>query len=243
MSVVRRLNCSRATRPTLNDKGLVMKRTLILTALLLGAVPLATHAADGGIAPSKEGTAQSGLFLHGTLGKSSINIDRKVQKDTHGRHANVLVGYRWAVADRFALGVEGGYAWLGQMNHRQYLPIRGSNNKALYTRNIDLRAYLLGGNFKWHIDDQLSLAVRGGIARSHGHQRDRLEGPGLHRTSSNHADSVRPYVGLSLGYAVIPKLTLSIDANRYFVNKVHYTDGRTQLLAVNTLGLGAEYTF
>jgi opacity protein-like surface antigen len=243
MGVVRRLNFPRTTRPALTDKELVMKRTLIVTALLLGTVPLAVHAADGGNAPSKEGTAQSGLFLHGTVGNSSINIDRKAQKDNHSRHANVLLGYRWAVSDRFGLGVEAGYAWLGQLGHRQYLPIPGSRNRALYNRTLDLRAYLLGGNFKWHIDDQVSLVVQGGIARSHAHQRERLEAPGLLTKSWNHAVSARPYVGLSLGYAVIPKLTLSIDANRYFVNKVHYTDGRTQLLAVNTLGLGAEYTF
>ncbi|QWT19829.1 outer membrane beta-barrel protein [Bacillus sp. NP157] len=220
-----------------------MKRKLILTALLLGAVPLAAHATDGGSGSSRSGGAQSGLFVHATFGKSSFNIDRNVQKDTHGRYGNALIGYRWAVADQFALGAEGGYAWLGHLGHRQYLPIAGSKNKALYTRDLDLRAYLLGGTFKWHIADQLSLVAHGGVAWNQARQRDRLIGPGLLRKSWVNASNTRPYFGVSLGYAVLPKLTLSIDATRYFANRVNYTDGRTQLLAVNTVGVGAEYAF
>src|SRR6185437_12709581 len=82
-----------------------MKNTLFAIALAtagLSAVPLTSHAAD-----------QSGFFINGNVGESSVNKGVYDDSDT-GFGGNI--GYRWAVAPNVLLGVEGGYTDLGNFS-------------------------------------------------------------------------------------------------------------------------------
>ncbi len=120
-----------------------MKTTLLALALTAGlaALPLASQAAEGG------------MFINGNVGQASIDKGGYNNDDT-GWGANL--GYRWAVAPNFLIGVEGGYVDLGSID-----PRRGYSDLG----KAELSGWTLGANAHWNLTDNWYVSGRGGFFR------------------------------------------------------------------------------
>ena len=121
-----------------------MRNTLLATALAataLFALPIA-HAAD------------SGVFINGNIGQSNLNKGAYDDSDT-GYAANI--GYRWALAPNFLLGVEGGYTDLGSVSPSSGSPALG---------DAKISGWNVGANAHFNLTDNWYLSGRAGLFRA-----------------------------------------------------------------------------
>jgi len=127
-----------------------MKTNLLALAFgaALFALP-AAHAADH----------QSGFFLNGHVGQSSIDKGAYDDDDT-AFGANL--GYRWALAPNVLVGVEGGYASLGEVSPRAGNAVGGKAEVDGWTAGLNGHFNLTGN---WYVSARAGLFradVRGG---------------------------------------------------------------------------------
>ena len=125
-----------------------MKNTLLVLALAsagLLALPTASHAAEKG-----------GFFINGNVGQSDYSQGVYDDDDTG---YGVNLGYRWALAPSFALGVEGGYTDLGQWSPRAV------EDREL-VRDSELKGWTAGVNAHLNLSDRWYLSGRTGLFRA-----------------------------------------------------------------------------
>lgn len=217
-----------------------MKNRSFAIAALLAVVP-ATHAAD------------QGAFISISAGQSRSQIDRDFAPNRIGRAFATLAGYRWAVNSRLSLGVEGGYAALGEANYHLVEPYSYTFYEGGTVSGVDreriaykAKAYLLGINSQWNVNDRWNLSAHYGWAR----YRTTLLVLGSstfydkktqYDATSNDIRNGR-YFGLGVGFNVAEYLNLSVTADRY---KPTYRQiyGDTFSYGINVWGLRAEYLF
>jgi opacity protein-like surface antigen len=123
-----------------------MKNAILAIALAsagIAALPAVSHAAD-----------TSGFFINGNVGQSNLNKGVYDDSDT-GFAANV--GYRWAVAPNFLLGVEGGYTDLGKISPKGGFGPAG---------DAEIHGWTLGVDGHFNVTDNWYLSGRTGFFRA-----------------------------------------------------------------------------
>jgi OmpA-OmpF porin, OOP family len=202
-----------------------MPKLLLATAVALAAsfAPLAAIAAS------------EGAFLGASLGKVRYDADISAYDGKWGGAYELLGGYRWKAGDRFAVGVEGGYANLGHLANWD----RGTPT---YKNTLGARAWLVGANGKWNMAKDWSLIGRVGIARTRADFESRARsGSSRYHFRANVTDTTL-YVGTGVAYALTPHADISLQATRYLPSSQHaYV--RNARIAATVLSTGAEFRF
>ncbi len=171
-----------------------MRNTLLATALAVTAmvaVPAVSQAAD-----------TNGFFVNGNIGQSSVSKGAYDDSDT-GYAANV--GYRWAVAPNFLLGVEGGYTDLGSISPKNVYRPTGLSD-------AELKGWTLGGNAHFNLSDNWYLSGRAGLFRADlkGGYVDAVGVPVRVDDSSN-----KWYAGAGFGYDFNTNLSVGVNYDYY----------------------------
>lgn len=198
-------------------------KTSILAVVLatagFAAAPLASHATEAG----------NGFFINGNIGQS--NLDKGVYDDDDTGYG-LNVGYRWALSPNFALGVEGGYSYLGKFEPKS------SEVAALpsgeFLRRAELKGWTLGGNARLNVADNWYLSGRAGLFRADA-TGDVLDAAGLPVSADN--TSTKWYAGAGVGYDFANNVSVGINYDYYKADK----NGLN--LNPNLVSVSAEYRF
>ena len=127
-----------------------MKNTVFAIALSaagLFAAPALSHAANGD---------NGGFFVNGNIGES--NLDKGIYNDSDTGYAG-NVGYRWALSPAVAIGVEGGYTYLGKFDPK-------SSFDGMGLGRAEVKGWTAGVNGHFNITPQWYISGRGGWFRS-----------------------------------------------------------------------------
>lgn len=196
-----------------------MKTTILAIALTAGiaALPLAGHAADN-----------SGFFINGNVGQSSIDKGAYDDNDT-GYGANL--GYRWALAPNFLLGVEGGYTDLGSVSPKRGYADLGKG---------ELSGWTLGVNGHWNLTDNWYVSGRGGFFRGDvkgGYVTSLDPTSGLYVYDRVDDHSNKWYAGAGFGYDFNNNVSVGLNYDYYKAEKSGLK------LDSDLVSVGAEYRF
>lgn len=177
-----------------------MKNTILAIALASGlaALPIASHAAN------------SGFFVNGNIGQSNFDKGHYDDDDTG---YGVNLGYRWAVAPNFLLGVEGGYVDLGEASaKRGYSPLIGK---------AELSGWNLGVNGHWNLTDNWYLSGRGGYFRGDlkGGYVSAFVDPSNYVVSRVDDNSNKWYAGAGFGYDFSNNASIGLNYDYYKATK------------------------
>jgi len=110
----------------------------------------------------------SGAFVSVDAGRSRLAVSELEFKDRADTAYAVLGGYRWAATQSLALGVEGGYAYLGKAKDQSSSAytlqgvdgphqLRGDDY-----RYDESRAAMLGMNVRWELPAHWAVTAHGG---------------------------------------------------------------------------------
>ena len=171
-----------------------MKNTLLALALSaagLAALP-AAHAAD-----------TSGFFINGNVGQSNLSKGAYDDSDTG---YGVNLGYRWALAPNFLLGVEGGYTDLGSVSPKSGYP---------GFVDAEISGWNVGANAHFNINDNWYLSGRAGLFRA-----DVKGSYGLLATPVTVDDSSNKwYAGAGFGYDFSNNFSVGLNYDYYKAEK------------------------
>jgi opacity protein-like surface antigen len=204
-----------------------MKNKVLAIALIAAvAAPALSFAAENG--------DNSGFFVNGNVGRSDLSKGAYNDDDT-GYAANV--GYRWAVAPNFLLGVEGGYTKLGKFDPKSAYDGAGLDR-------ADVKGWNLGVNGHFNLSPNWYVSARGGYFRGDvtGDQIISITPPvagGTQTVLVNHVDSTsnKYYAGAGFGYDFSNNLSVGLNYDYYKTDK----DGLT--LDPSLVSVSAEYRF
>ncbi|HEY4292758.1 outer membrane beta-barrel protein [Luteibacter sp.] len=202
-----------------------MPKLLLATAVALSAA----------FAPLAATASSEGAFLGASLGKARYDADMGAYDGKWARAYELLGGYRWKAGDRFAVGVEGGYANLGQIADRQH---GAATNKS----TLVARAWLIGANGKWAMAKDWSLIGRAGIARTRSDFESRSVAGSSRSRFRAHVTDSSVYLGTGVAYALTPRADVSLQATRYLPSGRN-TVVRNTRIAATVLSAGAEFRF
>jgi opacity protein-like surface antigen len=201
-----------------------MKNKLTALAVLAGlaAIPVASHAADG----------EDGFFVNGSIGRTELNDGVYDDKDT----AYITnLGYRWALAPNFALGIEGGYTDLGKLSGN--LAILSDPPAGSPFIHSELKGWTLGANAHWNLTDSWYVGGRAGLFRAN------LKGDYLSIVSGEVArvsvddTSNKWYAGVGVGYDFTRNFGVGLSYDYY------KADRNGPAFDPNLLSLSAEARF
>ncbi|MDR6643852.1 opacity protein-like surface antigen [Luteibacter sp. 1214] len=218
----------------------------------------ATLAAVALASLSLPAAASTGTFLKLGAGEARYGTGEKRFDGKKHMSYDVVGGYRWQIANTFALGVETGYVDLGGSTHRvadpaakqdtrnSRRPIPGKpQNKPKRPvptywekSTLSARAFVLGVNARWQVGEQWSLTTRSGIARTH----TALEVHTRRRSAAVSTSGITPYLGAGIGFAVTPNTDLSLDVSRYALAGTRGRAGGTRM-HVHTIHAGVDMRF
>lgn len=202
--------------------------------------------------------ASSGTFLKFGAGEARYDTGEKRFGGKKHLSYDIAGGYRWQLADAFALGAEAGYVDLGGSTHRvadpaakqdtrnTRRPIPGKpQNKPKRPvptywekSTLSARAFVLGANARWQVGEQWSLTARTGIARTH----TALEVHTRRTSAAVSTSGIAPYLGAGVGFAATPTTDLSLDVSRYALAGTRVRPGGTRM-HVHTIHAGVEVRF
>jgi opacity protein-like surface antigen len=203
-----------------------MKNKVLAIALIAAVAPALSFAADTG--------DNSGFFVNGNVGQSNLDKGAYNDSDT-GYGANV--GYRWALAPNFLLGVEGGYTKLGKFDPKNAYDGAGLDR-------ADVKGWNLGVNGHFNLSPNWYISARGGYFRGDvtGDQIlsavPTADGTGTVYTL-NHVDdtSNKYYAGAGFGYDFSNNLSVGLNYDYY------KTDKNGLKLDPSLVSVSAEYRF
>jgi opacity protein-like surface antigen len=215
----------------------------------LSATALVAAMAFAGPALHAEG---SGAFVSVDAGRSRLGVSELEFGDRTDTAYAVLGGYRWSITRSLALGIEGGYAYLGKAKDQSTSAytlqgvdgphqLRGDDY-----RYDESRAAMLGMNVRWELPAHWSVTAHGGAA----HYRTNFV-IDSHFSFDNLSDSDRYeakhsnndfYYGFGVAYDVSSHLSLAATYARYSP-VFEYVPGDTATHTVTVIGARAEYRF
>jgi hypothetical protein len=150
------------------------------------------------------------------------------------------------------LGIEGGYVDLGDAtahytSHQNFIALYVDDAE---TRREKARAALVGFNGRWAVARVWSLTARGGLARYRAQFASDTTssisgGPPVFGHDPNTKTSTSFYYGASLGYDILPHLSLAASIDRFAPHFAGVEFGRIEKVRVHVTvsGLRAEYRF
>lgn len=193
---------------------------------------------SGGVGRTDGGSATR--FATGDFGIFESRGDRRTGYNING-------GYRWKVTPNVGVGVEGGYADLGNLTIRNAIHSADVNQRD--SRNA-LRGFTLGGNARANINPQWYVAGRGGYFRASDNNVTYYNtvGEQLGIDDGRRAGRNSWYAGVGTGYNVNENLSVGVSYDYYRArsgrvdlgNNISF-EGPKRSTAV--LGLNAEYSF
>jgi opacity protein-like surface antigen len=178
-----------------------MKTTLLSVALATAGL-FAVSAAQA--------QDKGGFFINGNVGQTTLD---KGVYDTDDTGYGVNLGYRWAVAPNFALGVEGGYANLGEFSPKRSIVAGLPADEFL--RDAELKGWTAGVNAHWNLSDNWYLSGRTGLFRAD------VKGDYLVAGLPVSGDdkSNKWYAGAGFGYDFSNNFSLGLNYDYYKVDK------------------------
>jgi OOP family OmpA-OmpF porin/outer membrane immunogenic protein len=126
-----------------------MRSTVLAIALAaagFAALPAICHADASG--------TNGGFFVNGNIGRS--NLDKGPYDDNDTGYAG-NIGYRWALNPNVALGIEGGYTYLGKFDPRASFDDLG---------RAEVKGWTAGVNGHFNLTPQWYLSGRAGLFRA-----------------------------------------------------------------------------
>ncbi len=192
-----------------------MKNTILAIALAttgLVALPVASHAADN-----------SGFFINGNVGQT--NLSKGIYDDDDTGYS-INGGYRWAVAPNLLLGVEGGYADLGEFSTKN--SFRGDG-----LGNAEVKGWNAGVNAHYNVTNNWYLSGRAGFFRAD------VKGAYLADGATRFVDdnSNSWYAGAGFGYDFSNNFSVGLNYDYY------KTDKHNLKLDPDLVSVSAEYRF
>jgi OmpA-OmpF porin, OOP family len=211
---------------------------VLLSAAVAATLSLASFTAAA--------VTQQGAFINVTGGQSDYDISHSHFGDKKDTAVGVQAGYRWVVDRPFAIGVEVGYADLGNMKSHQPALTSG-----IYS--VDYRAKFkgevltVGANGKWDLPHGFTITARAGFAHSRSkYNEDYVYTSPVAATqeyhSRNQSNDNGIYGGVGFGYDFNENIGITLVYDHYALKAEDVTsDKRT--VNVGVTGLNLEYRF
>ena len=192
------------------------------------------------------GVGRTGSATDGGFG-SNLGNDFNFGKSQRGRKTgySLLGGYRWKLGPNLALGLEAGYADLG--NFKLQNTFNGDKIDQTTTTQA-LHGWLLGANGRINLATQWYLSARGGFfhANNYGHIYDDV-GQNLGEFTTAKAGRDGWYAGVGTGWDIDEHWGVGLSYDYYHANagRVRLTDQDIATLKRSTsiLSLTGEYRF
>ena len=235
-----------------------MKKSLICTAAVaaLIAAPAAFAQSDNTYRPDLQ-VGQGHGFVAGSVGRTDGgtanrfgNGDFNVFESRDGRKTGYSVtgGYRWKVTPRMGLGLEGGYADLGNIVVRN--AFRDDDVNQRESTNA-LRGWLAGGNLRANITPEWYVGARGGYFRASDNNIDYYNtvGENLGLDDGRRAGRNSWYAGLGTGWNATENFSVGLHYDYYRAKSGRISVPETNISfegpkrSTAVLGLTAEYSF
>jgi opacity protein-like surface antigen len=205
--------------------------TVALGAALVAASASAAAADTHGAFFVNAGVGQAQYHV-GYSDSMGFKVD---DKDTAGA---LRFGYAWKVADGVDLGVEGGYADLGEMVAKY------NDGTAFSETDVRVHGWVLGGNGKYHFDRNWYVSARAGWFRSEerakGFAGDARTGETLFHSRLN-GEGDGWYGGVGVGYDFAPNFSMGLNYDNYHARA--RIGGFTEDGNLGTYTLSAEFRF
>jgi OOP family OmpA-OmpF porin/outer membrane immunogenic protein len=167
---------------------------------------LAALCAAAGVFAISSAHADGNFFVSGDVGRAMPDENDLASGNSYG----VNGGYRWQVAPSLKLGVEGGYAVLGNFD-----------TTGFYSGGtVKLKGWTLGANLHYNLTPNWYLSARAG-----GYFAD-LTGSSSYGSYSQHGNG--GYGGVGFGYDFSSQTSIGMEYSRYDV-----AGGRANRLGVN----------
>jgi len=192
-----------------------MKNSLFALAVSTAALaaPAVSHADAGG------------FFVNGNIGYAQM--DKGAYNDS-GTGGAAQIGYRWAFSPSVALGLEGGYTYLGNFGVKSSFANSG-------IQSASVKGWNLGINGHFNFTPEWYVSARGGYFRGNlkGGFLDSAGNP-VNVSTSN---SNKFYAGVGLGYDFSNNFSIGVAYDYYRAN----TQGLS--LEPDLFSVSAEYRF
>ena len=158
-----------------------------------------------------------GFFVNGRVGRSAV--DKGALDDDDTGYA-VNLGYRWAVAPNVSIGIEGGYADLGEFSAKAPLAS---------TTTVSIDGWNVGATGHFNLDENWYLAGRLGLFRASSEVDNRY-----FRTDDT---SNQWYAGVGFGYDFSNRFSVGLNYD-YYKADLHSAKFNPDLISVS-----GEYRF
>ncbi len=233
-------------------------RHALLSSVLLAIYSTSTIAAPQVPMASPEGGwylgATSGVGVSETHEKTGSNnnssSDQAYNLTNRSYMGGIHTGYDWSLGNRWLLGVEAGYQYLGKSTELQSYPIPSQLKSENTTRAVDM---LLTG--RYYITNQFNVFSKLGVAYEWLHRSVDCETGSCSPytiAASHHNQTTQyhfnPEFQMGLGWAVLPRLNLSLAYQRVLGDEVEQIDAQgaydTHINpTINSVLLGVDYHF
>jgi opacity protein-like surface antigen len=238
-------------------------KKLVLTAVaaaIVGTAPFAAIAGGVDQAPSAQQGPQGGLVVGLGIGWGRMEMPKNAVTDqylknnavkymTHAQSnfaARVHLGYLFKAGDRFLVGPEVGYNYLGDTKYTY----TDDTYKANYAKASDYSFDLLGVG-KYYVTQNLDLFGKAGIAVIT--QKATFEGTPVAKgkvlSYTNNKTKVLPEVAAGVGYDVTKNIETTVTYAHAFgqdlssVQKSQQATFGNDIPSYNTVLVGVDYTF
>ncbi|MBA2077407.1 MAG: hypothetical protein BGP10_05965 [Rhodanobacter sp. 68-29] len=220
------------------------KSLLVLTFASIGLVAAPVFAQDNTAPAQGSGNYQSSQPIGSGNWFIGANVGRTNGSDTGGFGSNgsgfnflkgekgrrtgygVLGGYRWKVGNDLGLGLEAGYADLGNFRVKNVFNSQDVNQTS--STNA-LRGWLLGANGRINLTQQWYLSAHGGYFRSNDndHSFNNSIGQDLGLTSGGRSDRSSWYAGLGTGWDINEHVGVGVQYDYFHANAGKIKDTTT----------------
>ena len=200
---------------------------------------------------------QGNAFVAGAVGRTDGGTagrfgtgDFNVFESRDGRKTGYSLtgGYRWKLGERFGLGVEGGYADLGNLRVRNAFNDDPVNQRET---NNELRGWLAGANARVNITPAWYVGARGGYFRATDNNADYYnsfrEELGIEDGGNDGRNSW--YAGIGTGWNATENFAVGVHYDYYRAKSGSVRDTATGIefdgpkRSTALLGVTAEYAF
>lgn len=190
-----------------------------------------------------------GLFVHANAGMSHTSANYGPRDDKSDHSLGFLLGYRWSLADTYAMGIEAGYSRLGNFGSSdispQTLPLGGTGTSVTFPAGsswrLRARATLLGATMKWNVSGPWTILAHAGALHSRATVDEEFDFSGLSRTRHTVTTHGGIYAGIGFGYDVTTHLTFALNADAYKIKLENGFVVGQHTSYIRTLGASVEY--
>ncbi|NII55343.1 outer membrane beta-barrel protein [Luteibacter sp. SG786] len=214
---------------------------LIVATTLAASASFASFASFADDAAYAQRGAASGAFVHLGLGRANHITDFKGH-DGKTPTSALLGGYRWRLANDFALGFDGGLVGLGQTTQSRH---SASANGSATRSRLTTGAWVIGMNAKWYLTETFALESRVGVAWTVTKFENRAADDRKWKRQGSEVTRNARYIGLGASYALTDSLDLGVQLTRYGRKAIRpqHTGGKPSVWSATTYTTSLAYRF